>query len=549
MPGNELTAAFFAAAAIAAHLRNEMRAKPTLRGDVLTGALCGLAMLTKFTDMIPCIAIVVWTAIRWVRSRSIAAGFQRLPRRLVAILVPLLLVAGPWYARNIAEFGTPFETSASTNDVARVQAEQFPGERTWKDFVQISPELFENSTGDAPHMVHSVWANTYLNIWFDTYREGQLPLPRFPIWHPFVHQLTIFFGMLGLLPTAVALFGAFAAVRAAWRDPDDVPALAMLVLAAGSVTAFVLFAIRVPTWAALKASYLLNLSLPFAYFLSLGASKLAARDRLLGLVAPIAVGVLAIAGTATFTTGALLRRHFDSHQMVSVDAHFGQFETTRELFRPDAPARSYLEARAAAELLDGNPALARRFYIHAERMPLKDPKEEPYWVNRLAVATALARQLDVARKLFDEALAEQSIPELLVNRGALRIFTGDWDGGESDLRAALDLDSTLPPAWQDLAVVLSLRGDREGAAAAQARSDAEEETPPRGFPYGVGTGYLYDSGAGQRWMLTLSREESEAAADGRLKLALYHPHRARNHSPRETRLHTDSRSGGGPRDP
>lgn len=534
MPGNELTAAFLGAAAVGAHLRNETRAQPTLAGDLATGVLCGLAMLSKFTALIPCLAIGAFAMIRWLRSGSIAAGAPRLALRAAAILVPLLFVAGPWYARNVAEFGTPFETSAETNDVARIQAEQFPGERGVLDFVRISPKLFENSTGDAPHMVRSVWSNTYLNIWFDTYREGQLPLPGFPIWHPFVHQLTIFFGMLGLIPTGVAFIGAFAAARTVRRDEDAVVPLAMLVLAAGSIAAFVLFTIRIPTWAALKASYLLNLSLPFAYFVACGTAVLTRRDKLLGSVAPIGITLIAIAGTATFTTGALMRRHFDSHQMVSVDAHFGQFDSTRAIFRPDAPARSYLEARAAVELLDGNPTLARRFYLHADRMPLADPKEQPYWTNRLAVATALAGDLRLGKKLLDEELEKDTIPELLVNRAALQIFLGDGVAGEEDARAAIERDPSLPPAWRNLATALALRGAHDDAARALARANIEEEIPPRGFPYGVGNGYLYDSGAGQRWMLVLSLTPGDDVSSE--ELALYRPRRARNHSPRETRL-------------
>ena len=43
--------------------------------------------------------------------------------------------------------------------------------------------------------------------------------------------------------------------------------------------------------------------------------------------------------------------------------------------------------------------------------------------------------------------------------------------------------------------------------------------PPRAFPYGVGDGYLYESGAGQRWMLLLGPGPA---------LSLYAPPRSRN---------------------
>lgn len=68
MPGNEMTATFFAAAAFVAHLRNEGRDAPRLAGDVLTGCLAGLAMLSKFTDIVPCIAIFALTVLRWLST-------------------------------------------------------------------------------------------------------------------------------------------------------------------------------------------------------------------------------------------------------------------------------------------------------------------------------------------------------------------------------------------------------------------------------------------------------------------------------------------------
>lgn len=540
MPGNEMTAAFFGAAAIAAHLRSDARqslgTERGIRDDALTGLLCGLALLSKVTALIPCLAIFAWTTLHWLRAGDLSANIPQLARRAVVIVVPLLLVAGPWYGRNFVEFGSPILTSEATTDVMRVQSEQFPGERGVLDFVQISPKLFKNSMHDAPHMVHSVWASTYLNIWFDTYREGQLPLPKPPTWNDLVHRLTIFFGVLGLLPTWIALLGAGVAMRRVLRDRDAVIPLAMLVLSAGSIAAFILFTIRIPTWAALKASYLLNLSLPFAYFLALGAATLAKRGRAAAVLPGAAIGVLALAAAVTFTSGLGIRMHDHSNQHASVDAHFGHFQATRDHFRANQPNRSYLEARAAVEILDGDPDLSRRFYKHAARIPAGDPSEAPYYANRLAVASALARDFEAAQQLLNETLLEHAIPELLVNRGALHLFRGDVSHGLADLRAAVEADSSIPPAWRNLSVGLWLSGDRDAAADALQRAKEEEEKPPRGFPYGVGTGYIVGAGAGQRFMLELALSERLEPND-ELELRVYRPARARNHSQRETRLH------------
>jgi tetratricopeptide (TPR) repeat protein len=121
--------------------------------------------------------------------------------------------------------------------------------------------------------------------------------------------------------------------------------------------------------------------------------------------------------------------------------------------------------------------------------------------------------------LLDEGLETGALAELLVNRAALRTREGDGSGAETDLRAAIDLAPALPPAWANLAVVLEQSGRKADAAQARARFEQIKDQPPRGFPYGVGNGFLYDSGAGQHFMLMLGREG---------ELSLYRPPRARN---------------------
>ncbi|MEE2674765.1 MAG: hypothetical protein VX466_13270 [Myxococcota bacterium] len=523
MPGNEMTAAFFAAAAFAAHLRNESRVEPTLTGDVLTGVLAGLAMLAKFTDVIACLAIAALSGLRWLRSGDRRGRLSRLAVRALAVGVPLLLIAAPNYGRNLAEFGTPFMTSAAVHEVARIQAEQPPGERGVLDFVRFPIDVFNDSLPTSPHMLHAVWPTTYLNVWFDTFRESQLPFARDLIPDPFIHRMTILFGILGLVPTLVALYGAGLSARRALRDPADCLDLGMLLLAVGTVSAFVLFAALVPTWAALKASYLLNLSLPFAFFTARGAQALAARNAPLGVLPGASVGLAAIAVVLAFSSGLIIRRDFDSEQMVSVMAQFGNFAPTRNVYRLDAFQRSDVEARAAVELFDGQAGVASRFYARAAAMPLRDPSQRVYFENRRGVAAALAGARDRAWRHFDEALGEKpDLQEALVNRGALSARRGDLAAAAADMRAALDIDPALPPAWMNLAVILARQGREPQAVEARRHAAETRAAAPRGFPYGVGNGYLYDNGAGQRFMLVLS--------DDTASLALYRP--PRSHLPR-----------------
>jgi len=463
MPGNEMTAAFFVAAAFAAHLRNESRDEPTLAGDAITGALAGLAMLAKFTGVIACLAIGALTALHWLRSGDARGQFPRIAVRAVAMGVPLVLIAAPYYGRNLSEFGTPLITSAGVHDVARVQAWQLPGERGVLDFVRFPLEVFDNSLPMAPHMLHAVWPTTYLNAWFDTFHESQLSFPRDLTRQPFTHQMSILFGILGFVPTLVALYGAGLSARRALRDPRNTLDLGMLILAVGALASFALFAILVPIWPALKASYLLNLSLPFAFFTARGAEAWASRNAWLGALPGLGIGSLAIAVLLVFTSGLIFHRDFHSEQIASIAAHFGNFGPTRSFYRFDAGQRNALEARAA-----------------------------------------------IVKPDFQEAL---------VNRGALSAQQGDLAAAAADLRAALDIDPSLPPAWTNLAVVLAHQGLEREAANARERAAAAEAEPPRGFPYGVGNGFLLGNGAGQRFMLVLSDDANS--------LALYHPARSR----------------------
>ena len=116
--------ALFAAAAFAAHLRNESRDEPTLAGDAFSGVLAGLAMLAKFSGAIACLAIGALTGLRWLRSGNARGRFPRIAIRALAVGALLVLIAAPYYGRNVGEFGTPFMTSAAVHDVARVQAVQ-----------------------------------------------------------------------------------------------------------------------------------------------------------------------------------------------------------------------------------------------------------------------------------------------------------------------------------------------------------------------------------------------------------------------------------------
>jgi len=539
MPGNELTATFLSAAIVVLCLRNELRHRPRPAGDIATGVVAGLGMLTKFSVALPLAVACAIPTLRWLGAaltrgkegserrridgegapRRVVAGFAQLAARLALILGPVLLISGSFYARSIAEYGTPFQLARDFPPMADIEASQPPGARFLGDYFRVSPELFENANWQAPHMLHAVWPNVHLNTWFDTYREGQLPFNRIPAHNPEFQKLTILMGCLGLLPTLLALFGAVVSAHRLLRSPASLVDATMLLLAVLSMTAFVLFTWRVPTFAALKASYLLNLSLPFGFFIARALEAFTKRGHAWAFEASaLYVGAVAMIAAAVFTTGGLLRMRDPSDQMAAVWTLFSEYQPARALYlgrlHPGASRPQIVEPLAAVELLDGRIARARSLY---RRCLPGSPAQYPFAANRLAVATTLDGDLEAARKILDEALQGAEHSELLVNRGALLLAAGSLDPAETDLRRALEIDPDLTPAWINLAAVLERQNRAEPAADARRQARAAEARPPRGFPYGIGNGNLFESGSGQRWMLALRDEE----------LALYLPPRSR----------------------
>lgn len=526
MPGNELTATLLSAAIVVLCLRNEMRPRPTAAGDLVTGVVAGLGMLTKFNVLLALAVACVIPVLSWLVAALQArkpdaerTGLAHLAARLALILGPVLLLSGPYYARSIAEYGTPFQLARDFPPMVDIESEQPPGERFVSDYFAFPPELLEDAHWQTPHMLRAVWPNVYLNMWYDTFREGQLPFNRIPVRNPAVQKLTIFMGCLGLVPTLLALLGAAASARELGRKPTATVDATMLLLAALCMTAFVLFSWRVPTFAALKSSYLFNLSLPFGFFIARALDAFARRGHDWAVeTGAAAVAIASTIAAAVFTAGGLLPMRDHSDQMAAVWTLFSEYQPARRLYlkrlHPLASTQQIVEPLAAVELLGGRATRARKLYQHCLLGP---PDRHPFEANRLAVAAALDGDPEAARRTLDRALQSEDRSELLVNRGALLAAAGELDAAERDLRRALEIDPQLAPAWINLGSLLALQNRQTQASEARAQARAAEAHPPRGFPYGIGNGNLFESGSGQRWMLVLQ--------DG--ELALYLPPRSR----------------------
>jgi len=370
--------------------------------------------------------------------------------------------------------------------------------------------MFSDPNPLAPHMLHSVWGTVYLNVWADIFRESDVE--RALDAERADRPSTRWMALLGLFPTALAGLGAALAIRDAWKGRRRFIYVPLLLLAGATLASFSVFAWRVPIWSALKASYLLGLSLPYGVFVARGFEAFAARGPLwLRAGPPVLFGAISALAAVIALDGVVLPRRADAPATGAVRFYFGEYEAARRVYgRLVAGAHykaSWLDNLAAVDLLDGHPDRARRLYARAVATGLPDP----YRRGRLAVADALDGDPGAARAELDAALAEQRLPELLANRGAVRALLGDLAGAEADLREALDLSPAMVPAWRNLSRVLGRARRPQQAERARLRAQREACTAPRGHPYGVGTGEVLEWGIGRRWLLLLEGDGLRAA--------------------------------------
>lgn len=530
MPGNEMTAAFFATATLVVFLVNQQRNQKSHALDAATGLLGALALLSKYNGALALGVVGIVGLVQALRgaaggSESRVGQLWQVTARGMTIAAVVVLIAGPYYAQNVNEFGTPFKTSHDVAEVKAEEASQPPGERGLRDFVSfLGPSVLESSSFDAPGVVRSVWGTVYLNLWFDTFRGGQFPkltgtpgaMRDYPI-----HGWTLAMAAVGLVPTLVVIFGALRSARVAWREPSAAVDLLAWVLLVAGLAAFVLFAIRVPTFAAVKASYLLNLSLAWGWFSVRGVEGLAAMSSRTALRAvAISGAIVPVACVGAFTSGLLAPMSRDHADMQALRAYFGDIASVREWAGDPqlAAMRWAIEEHAAAEMWHGNSARARELW-----RSVSGGGQTPQFVNAIAAATALDGDEPQALRLWDQLLASagaSAMPEVHSNRAALLALRGDVDAARDSANKALAAIPDLVAAWQNLAAIETLAGNSGAASAARDRVLGLERGAPRGFPHGVGDGELRYAVNGQRWLVVLNSDRDN-------ELALYRPMRSR----------------------
>jgi tetratricopeptide (TPR) repeat protein len=280
---------------------------PTPRRAGVLGLMLGLAMLTKFTGI-----VVVVGALGTLGVRALWRGDWQRDGRAAAIAgVVMLVVCGWFYARNVAVYGTPFKMSRESFMLQRYEHIQTRGQRGILEYVLFDPMILRRPewprgvplAGDrfpgVPYSAlrESVLTGVYANTWFEGYGGWVFPKMNQDEAVRRSGQLLL---TLGLVPSILMLIGIWQAVVRLRRHGWDDTLVAML-LTFGAMMAILVQGTRaVPIHAAVKATYLMPVSVVFSFWFALGAEWLG-RTRPSWLKPVVAAcAVLAVASSVVF---------------------------------------------------------------------------------------------------------------------------------------------------------------------------------------------------------------------------------------------------------
>jgi hypothetical protein len=257
MLNEEILAATFTSLALVGACRELMEREPAGRTwprDVAIGVAAGLALLTKLTGLMTVFAIAA--AYTWVgvRERRLTASLQR----AIVVAAVALLVGGWFYGRNLVLYGYLYPQNLETHSLMFSMP---PGERHLVDYLRVPLATWTDPQVLNPELLRSIWGSTYVTLWYEGHGHF---LPKDV---PEVKRLGTALLVLAILPTLAFAIGAMRGARRAWRDPRA-PESPMVLLVAVTLAGYAAFTWNNPWFATVKASYLLGISIPFAYFAS-----------------------------------------------------------------------------------------------------------------------------------------------------------------------------------------------------------------------------------------------------------------------------------------
>ncbi len=250
----EIWVATFSSLAVYASFRGTRARSDKGSRFVAMGLAGGLAWLTKLTGALTLAAVALAELVEGLRARRTAGTFKN-----VAVLCVVALAVGGWYyARNWFNFGYLYPQSLPVHEVMFTMP---PGVRMAADYFRLPLATFTDPQLLAPDLLRSIWGSTYATLWFDGHRMF------LPARDPAVSLLGGALLFLALIPSLAFALGIFRGMLRALRAPGsgDLP---LLFLIAITLAGYVLFTWQNPTFAVLKGTYLLGLSIPFAFYAS-----------------------------------------------------------------------------------------------------------------------------------------------------------------------------------------------------------------------------------------------------------------------------------------
>ena len=296
---NENWVAALASGALWWTIRMLRREESSLAEHAVLGAFLGLAMLTKFSALVPlALCTGVLLAQRWLAGPR---AFRVLLPRSALTLAVVLAICGWHYARVALHFGgNPFV--GNWDPITRYAWWQDPGYRVFEDYTRFGLVL------ERPLMsaVASVPDALYSTFFGDGLLSGSAYPLATPPWN--LDWMAVGYA-LALGPCAALLVGVGLALVDFARKPRAERFLAIGMLGA---TLFLLLSLtlRLPYYAQAKAFYGLSALVSLAFCFALGFDALALRWRVLAPVGVVwLVGWLLVALATFFAPAERLARN------------------------------------------------------------------------------------------------------------------------------------------------------------------------------------------------------------------------------------------------
>jgi tetratricopeptide (TPR) repeat protein len=488
------------------------------------GVSLGLALLTKFTASGMLLASTIAVAlVGWHRGAVFAAI------KLLAVALSIAFVISGWfYIRNFVEFGNPFQMSRDFFFVQRIENYQAPVDRTLSDYVSVDVSIFRMPSmfrpGAAP--VRSVWTGVFANTWFDAFGGWFLPGANSD---PRVRDCGRVILLLALVPTALVLLGLVSALWRLQRHGWDDTLVTLLVVFGVIVAMYVQYTRSVPLYSTLKASYLLPVTVVFSFWLVLGFAALSRWPRWQTAVAAD-MGILAALIVPVFSYGLLFQiapgpQDQNARGVVCYLAGFR--DRAASLFASAAQDGLYVghENMATIALENGDPYYALAEIARAEAlMPLQvignradravhiRAMRAEYQNTRASIYDQLGWRDLALKAARDAADLDSTLPEAYYNQAVLLLKAGLDEQAAEVLPRAVELDPNFVEAWV-LAGSLDAAHLDCTAAVPALEADRNHVRLRRRFPVETGWGDVTDAGIARRKLIPRSGGGGEPQRD------------------------------------